>query len=682
MLIDYISELNEEQLDVVQHADGPCLVLAGAGSGKTRTVTYRVASLLEHGVPASQILLLTFTNKAAREMLSRVQELAGPAAAGIWGGTFHSVANRILRLHAPFIGRTSSFTILDEEDARELLKLCIKEVGVDSRAQRFPSPAALHSILSYARNASRPVREAVLRKSQSFQPLISSIEEIDARYEARKQEANSLDFDDLLLLLRGLFANHPDVRDQWASRFRYILVDEYQDTKPIQADIVRMLASVHGNLLAVGDDAQSIYSFRAADIRNILRFPDQFPGAHIFRLTTNYRSTPDILKLANAVIANNKDQFRKELKAIRPAALRPLRAPAVSAKAEARYIADRVGQLMREGTPLSHMAVLFRAAFLSQALEFELMQRGIPYEYRGGLRFFDRAHVKDVVSHLRVIANPRDEAAWIRVLGIQPGIGISTAGHIVEYVRTCQSAEDLLLLDPNLGARASEGWVRCRELLRRALAGSRLPSDLIRNVVMGGYRDYAEAEFPDAADRLDDIEQLARFAGETTDLRAFLDDVSLTESFGSIGQSRRDTGDDRLVLSTIHQAKGLEWEAVFVIGLTGQSFPNPRALEEEGGLEEERRLFYVAATRAKEKLFLTYPVSGGYDAMTIQEPSLFLQEIPKGVCEDVRAHPDPSSFFHSSDRDDDRIIVLDELGERQTERPRKTGEFLRSLEDL
>ncbi len=665
---------------MVLNGDGPCLVLAGAGSGKTRTITYRVAYLIENGVAPENILLVTFTNKAAREMLNRVESLLGPRTSGLWGGTFHSIANRILRQYAPAVGYTSNFNILDEEDAKDLIKMCVKECGVDAKERRFPSPANLKSVISYARNASRPIEDVVERKHPNFIELIPSIQRIADLYASRKRAADVMDFDDLLLLLRDLVATRPDIRDRLATQFRYILVDEYQDTNVIQAEIVHALASVHNNLLVVGDDAQSIYSFRAAEIRNILNFPDAHQSAKVFRLTTNYRSTPQILGLANAVIRQNKSQFQKELRAVRENLEKPNLVPAANAQQEAQYIAEQMLELREEGVPLRDMAVLFRAAFLSQALEFELMRRDIPYEYRGGMKFFERAHIKDVVAHLRLIANVKDEMAWIRVLSLQPGIGLATAGKVIDQVKAFETLEALFDGEMTLTGRANEGWKGCAKTLVSMNESATEPSEMIRAVVATGYRDYLEAEYPDFMDRLEDLEQFALFAESAKDLKSFLDEISLTENYGAMRQ-KASSDEERAVLSTIHQAKGLEWDAVFVMGLTDQSFPNPRAREEEGGIEEERRLFYVAATRARKHLFLTYPITSGFDTLMIGQPSLFLQELPPNICEEVRLRAAVSARFQAPSFDDEPTIVLDEMGETLST-PKRAGGFLRNVDEL
>ncbi|MEK7105416.1 MAG: UvrD-helicase domain-containing protein [Patescibacteria group bacterium] len=694
--IDYQNALNEEQLPVVLGGDGPCLVLAGAGSGKTRTITYRVAYLLEMGIRADEILLLTFTNKAAKEMMSRVEELMEGYPTGLWGGTFHSIANRILRQYANVIGYSPNFTIMDQDDAQDLVKYCLKDLKIDTKARRFPSPAVLHSMISYSRNASLSLADVIDRKYSNFFDLVPTIERIAEVYRERKKAANTMDFDDLLLLLSELLQTNEAVRQQLAGRFRYVLVDEYQDTNVIQAGIVRNLSSVYGNVLVVGDDAQSIYSFRAAEIQNILKFPDVYGNAKVFRLETNYRSTPEILGLANAVIQQNVDQFQKELKAVRPGLEKPSLVPAGDNRQEAQYIAEQVLQLRDEGLALKEIAVLFRAAHHSQALEMELARRDIPYEYRGGMKFFERAHIKDVVAYLRLVANPKDSMAWIRVLSHQIGIGAVTAGKIADVAQGYDSLDQLLESAPGeVGARAETGWRALANNLARMLRTDRLPSSLIRAVAGSSYQDYLEAEYPNYADRLEDIEQFAIFAEQYTDLTTFLEEVTLKDDYGAV----REEGiveEEKMVLSTIHQAKGLEWDAVFVINLTDGAFPHPRALSEEGGIEEERRLFYVASTRARKQLFLTYPIMSGYETMEIRQPSMFLDEIPKNLLEEVRLKRSHTpSFFggsHSAassarswtqteqEFDDGPVIVLDPFGERPKKSP--GSGFLSSVDDL
>lgn len=679
--IDYAQELNAEQFRVVAGVGGPTLVLAGAGSGKTRTITYRVAWLLEHGVPTDRMLLLTFTNKAAKEMMVRVEGLLKAYPSGLWSGTFHSIANRMLRMYGSQTGFGSDFSILDEDDANDLMKMCIKELRVDTKAKRFPSVAVLRSYMSYSANARIPLKDVVESRAQHFGGIIGEIQMVAERYASAKRTARSMDFDDLLLQLLLLLQNNATVREQLANRFQFVLVDEFQDTNIIQADIVDLLASVHRNVLVVGDDAQSIYSFRAAEIRNILDFPKRYPDAQTYRLVTNYRSTPEILNVANAVIANNTEQFEKELVSARAPGEKPNVVPASDAREEGQYIVEQILALIDEGVELHQIAVLFRAAFHSQAVEFELMKHAIPYEYRGGMKFFERAHIKDALAHLRLLRNGMDVVAWFRALQIQPGLGITTSQKIAEHMAQRESVRESLDGPmPRLSARASEGFRHTTSILRAMLAAP-LPTEAVRVFAAhDSYRMYLEAEYPNYRERLDDLEQLAVFAEQYHELGDFLDAMTLAGDFsGRMDDTNRETHDsddrNKLILSTIHQAKGLEWDAVFVIHCAGGMFPSERSMNERNGLEEERRLFYVAATRARSRLYFTYPLSTGFDSIDLREPSPFIQEIPHGMTESVRlrrnmprwsqpeSHRGRGAGAGGWSDDGEPTIVLDDMGE-------------------
>lgn len=666
--VDYRQELNPEQLEVVVHGDGPCLVLAGAGSGKTRTIVYRVAYLIEQGVPAKNILLVTFTNKAAKEMLFRVEELLGQFPRELWGGTFHHVANILLRKYARVIGYHNNFTILDEEDSRDLISLCVKSLRIDPKKMRFPSSGVINGLLSLSKNTNRPLDELITADKPEFAKVMADLVAVQRSYEERKRRNNLMDFDDLLSNLLKLLQEHEPVRQALGQQFRYILVDEYQDTNHLQAAIVKLLSQVHHNILVVGDDAQSIYSFRGADISNILDFPKEFPDSRTFKLETNYRSTQPVLDVANEVIKHNREQFPKKLKHVRQGSVRPVIVPAVSDEQEAEFVAQKILELRDEGVPLKDIAVLFRAAYHSQALEFELTRRDIPYDYRGGLRFFDRAHIKDALAFLKVVDNPQDEVAMSRVLRLQVGIGEQTAGQLFDQVQTALGRPDeeahplsqvLETLVPS--PRADNGWKNFRGTME-SLIDERVngPETLIRLVMDGEYRDYLKNQYPDADDRLQDLEQLALFAGKYDGLSKFLSEVSLQENFGVAGTENEASRDERIVLTTIHQAKGLEWQAVFIIHLSDAYFPNPRALAEEGGLAEERRLLYVAVTRAKEQLFLSYSLAAGYRTMSmqLQSPSPFLKEIPDRLLESYQLEESRVELMDSL-VDPDQIIEVD-----------------------
>lgn len=672
--INYQGELNEEQYRVVADGDGYCLVLAGAGSGKTRAVTYRVAWLLEHGVSPNEILLLTFTNKAAKEMVTRIESLLKSYPTGLWAGTFHSIANRMLRMEGQRTKWGRDFTILDEEDATALMKMCVKEIGPVTGV-RFPSAAVIKSIASYAANARVTIAQVLERKHPSFLAFEETLVRIIARYREEKEMQKAMDFDDLLTELLAYLESDEHFRNAFARRFRYVIVDEFQDTNLIQADIVDKLSACHKNLLVVGDDAQSIYSFRAAEIKNILGFGDRYPGAKQLQLLTNYRSTPEILSIANAVIANNDEQYEKELKAAVKSGEKPLLVPAVDERQEAQYVAEQIITLLNEGASLSSMAVLFRAAFHSQALEFELMRRNIPYEYRGGMKFFERAHIKDAMAALRVLRNHKDQVAFMRLLQLMEGFGLATAGRAASAFASMDTIDLALAVTPKLSAKAQKSYGRMLHVLNDVMRQSS-PAHMIRTFVGSDlYKGYLESEYPNYKDRLDDLEQFAVFAESYDALGPFLDAVTLTGDFGVTLQDterpqEEDTRGDRLVLSTIHQAKGLEWDTVFILHLAEGMFPHGRAYGEEGGLSEERRLFYVAATRARQKLILAYPITAGYENVELKQPSPFIKEIPSREIEEVRlrtaygGYTPPRATPKRSEWNDEPMIVLDDDGEK------------------
>ncbi len=693
-MIDYKKELNEEQLRVVLHGDGPCLVLAGAGSGKTRTITYRVAYLIEKGVDPSNILLVTFTNKASKEMIHRVQTLLHDVgtqtrAALPWAGTFHHIAYRMLIFYAPLLGYKQNFSILDSEDSKDLLKLCIKQEGIDRDAKRFPSPNVIQGIISFARNANKSISSIIEEKHAKWEEYTDTIVRIAGDYDKRKKQANVMDFDDLLVNLYLLLFKSENVRQKFATQFQYVLVDEYQDTNKIQAAIVNLMASVHRNIIVVGDDAQSIYSFRAAEIQNILDFEKEYADAQVFRLVTNYRSTPDILNLANDVIRQNKNQYQKELQSVKS----PLSKPEVHAftdqTEEADFVVQKLLEHHREGVPFSHMAVLFRAAFHSQALEIELTKRNISYDYRGGIRFFERAHIKDVLAFLRVFANREDVIAWSRVLNMQTGIGPAAAQKIIDVVRSSQ-IDDFTALESMLPARAKIGFRDFYSIYQNLQHSDRTPSGLILAVKNSKYKEYLETEHTDYRERLQDIEQLALFAQKQTDLSKFLAEASLQESYATAQVRGADEEEDKLILSTIHQAKGLEWEAVFILNVSSGNFPSDRALNEDKGIEEERRLFYVAITRAKKYLYLSYPLLS-ISMSTLGGPSMFLEEMDKDLIEEHGVSggsffaSSGTSFTDPSDDEDDVTYVADEYSDAPfASKPKKKPpmSFLKSIDEL
>jgi len=654
--VDYDHELNEEQREVVLAGKGPILVIAGAGSGKTRTLVYRVARLIESGSDPSRILLLTFTNKASREMLRRVEALLAVDTRRLMGGTFHSVGNRLLRRFGSRLGLGPNFTILDEEDAREILEAATSDRKIAVLERRFPKGDVLLDLYSYTVNTGRPFSEVLTERAPHFSALQEEIVAVLHRYRERKRQANAADYDDLLLAWKRLLDEFPDAAAELRRSYDHVLVDEYQDTNKLQGEIVDGMAEGKRNVTVVGDDAQAIYSFRGASFENILGFPERYPDAQTFRLTINYRSTPEILALANASIACNVRQFEKELRACRDAGPLPAVVALPDIPDQARFVAQRLLEWHDEGEKLADLAVLYRAHYQALELQIELTRRGIPYEIRSGTRFFEQRHVKDVLAFLKIVVNPKDELSWKRALKLYPRIGERSAAAVWEAIgnrpdplASFHERDGTAGID--LPRTAAAGLRSARALLTRLDSASirSSPAEAIRAVVEEVYRDFARAKFPNADARLDDLEQFAQFAQTYDSLPAFLEDVTLFNELSGEDVVAGEPSDDRVVLSSVHQAKGLEWSRVIVLWLSEGRFPSYRAAVTEEGLEEERRLFYVAATRAKNELALVYPMLARdrYGVDVILEPSRFLTELPDGVYErwtvELEAEEEPSS---------------------------------------
>ena len=638
--IDFAAELNAQQCAAVTAPPGPALVIAGAGSGKTRTLTYRVAYLVENGVPPSNILLLTFTNKASREMLDRVANLLPNDISGLWGGTFHSVGNRLLRRNPEAAGFAPGFSIMDREDQQDLLDAVIAKLGHDPKDKRFPKGEVLADVFSYAINTGRSIEDVLVEKHPHFLEMSEQIAEAQKKYEAKKKTANSLDFDDLLEKTLLMLQHNPELAAHYQRQFQFVLVDEYQDTNRIQADFIDILAKHHGNVMVVGDDAQSIYSWRGANFKNILEFPKRYPTAKTYKIETNYRSVPDILEVANAAISANVNQFRKELVAVRDAApVKPALVPLADSAQQALFIAQRVLELREEGIELRDIAVLYRAHYHSMDVQMEFTRHGIPFQITSGLRFFEQAHVKDVAAFLKFAVNPRDEVAFKRMARLLPGIGSISAESLWAKVSAFPDLAALLPQLPTIPvpAKAAKAWKQLAHTLDElAPAGvPQPPGEMIHSVIEAIYDDYAKAEFPNYEARREDLNTLANFAKQYTSPGDFLDQLALLTNLDQEASAHEDET-EMATLSSVHQAKGLEWKAVFVIWMTDGMFPSSRSLENEEAIEEERRLFYVAVTRAKDELYLTYPhmrLNAGYGEM-MQRPSRFLAEVPKALLEE------------------------------------------------
>ena len=644
--IDFRAELNDEQFRAVTAEPGPLLVLAGAGSGKTRTLTYRVAYLLSQGVRPGEILLLTFTNKAAKEMLHRVHELTGVEPARFWGGTFHSIGHRALRLHGETIGLPRSFTILDAEESEGVLRDAVDALDKGFfKDKTHPKPGPLHAILSMARNTQLPLAETVQRFFPQHEGIIERLPEFARAYAERKRAGCQLDYDDLLELWLDLLRRSSETREYFAHRFRHVLVDEYQDTNVLQSQIVDLIGA-HHRVMAVGDDAQCIYTWRGANVENILTFPDRHPGTVIHRIETNYRSTPQILALANGVLlAQPRGRgFEKELRPHRANSEKPYYVQTMDGREQAQFIVQRIRGLVDEGCSLRDIAILYRAHFQALDIQLELARLQIPYQITSGVRFFEQAHVRDLIALLRFVFNPADTAAWGRIAVLLPKVGDKNAQKLhaaaLDHARLMQQDFVDALATDDVASRvprdAREEWPKFTASLRqvRDVMRTLKPHNAVEIALDGWYGDYLKGAYANYESRLDDLRSLVGFAGRHPDMHELLAQVMLLSS--ETGDRSADPAEDALRLTTVHQAKGLEYAAVFLIGLAEGSFPLRRAIE-AGDVEEERRLFYVAVTRARDELYLCFPKlnTKGGPAM-LQTPSRFLEELAPDLYQPLR----------------------------------------------
>jgi DNA helicase II / ATP-dependent DNA helicase PcrA len=635
--IDYAGELNAAQFEAATMLDGPVLVIAGAGSGKTRTLVYRVARLVESGVPPAQILLLTFTRKAAEQMLARASALVGGSCDRVAGGTFHSFANTVLRRAGRALGLEPGFTILDRSDAEDVVNLLRSRAGLDRKDRRFPRKNAILEIFSMAVNRSMTVPDVLADGWPHLVDHLDDLVRLGERYARYKRERSLVDYDDLLVLLRDLLRDVPEAAERLSRTYRYVMVDEYQDTNRLQAEIVRGIAVTHDNVMAVGDDSQSIYSFRGANFRNIMDFPALFPGTRLIKLEENYRSTPPILGLANAIIDRAPEKYTKVLRAQAKTGQRPLLVRCPEDRSQSRFVAQRILELREEGVGLDDIAVLFRSSYHSFDLELELQRHDIPFVKRGGFKFIETAHVKDVLAHLRVVANPRDAVSWHRVLLLLDGLGPKTADDVLRHVgdvAEIAEAADRLAEYPRRGAYTKE-LGRLAQLLRQVSGDQRSPGEQVSEVVSFYAPMLRHLHPDDFPKREKDLEHFLTIAARYRSLGSLLTDMALEPPTDSVGDvlAANDEDEGLLTLSTIHSAKGLEWRAVFVIGLVDGRFPSYQNLRDQEEVEEERRLLYVAVTRAKEHLYLSYPIDifDRATGMVLGKPSRFIEGFPSSV---------------------------------------------------
>ncbi len=642
--IKYAELLNPSQLAAVTHRDGPILVIAGAGSGKTRTLIYRVARLIESGVPPGAILLLTFTRRAAQEMLRRVEHLVGDRTRAVAGGTFHSFANLTLRQFGSAIGLKPNFTILDRSDMEDVVNLLRTRMGLGSRDRRFPKKGTITEVISMARNKRRELGEEIEFDFPHLVEHRDDLVRLAAAYDAYKRERGLLDYDDLLYRLAELLEQHDNVRRRLGDTYRYVMIDEYQDTNLIQAELVRLLAATHRNVMAVGDDAQSIYSFRGANFRNIMDFPEIFAGARVVKLEQNYRSLQGILDVANEVISRAADKYTKVLAAERRGEFRPLLIRAQDEHMQSRFVAERILELREQGVELGEIAVLFRSGFHSFDLELELQRRDIPFIKRGGFKFIETAHIKDVLAHLRVIVNPADAVSWLRALMLVPGIGHRRAERLIEEIVAAPQPEQARVqAAESIGAGARSGGGPGSSAGGTAAAAARLaallaelrrdtaarPADQIART-LEYYLPLMRESYPDDYPKRErDLEHFQTITERYRSLESMLADVALEPPSDSLGDVLAvDPDEGYLTLSTIHSAKGLEWRVVLLIWAADGRFPGPQSVGAEE-LEEERRLKYVASTRARDELYISYPIHMFDRAMgyTLGRVSRFLEDV-------------------------------------------------------
>ena len=634
--IDYRKELNDAQFEAATAKDGPVLVIAGAGTGKTRTLVYRVARLIDIGIDPRAILLLTFTRRAAEEMLRRASLLMDNRCDKVAGGTFHSFANTVLRHYGSKIEIMPSFTIMDRPDSEDVVQLLRAELGLNSKEKRFPRKQTVAEIYSMALNKQWTIPDLIERDYPHLYDFLEDLLRLYERYVDYKKTRSLMDYDDLLIKLKELLSADEEVRRRLSETYRYIMVDEYQDTNRLQADIVRLLAATHDNVMVVGDDAQSIYSFRGANFRNIMDFPKDFPGARLISLEENYRSTQPILNLTNEIISRATEKYEKRLFTSKEKGDTPLLIQAESEQMQSRFICQKVLELREEGVPLWDMAVLFRSSFHSFDLEIELTRHNIPFVKRGGFRFMETAHIKDVLAHLRILANPQDAISWGRVLSLLEGVGSQSSQKIIHWLLDGSNPRERLR-SFNAKGKVAHGLRTLAQVLEVCSEAQR-PSENTQ-YLMQYYAPILKRNHPeDYPKRLRDLEHFQGMTERYRSLERLLTDMALEPPTDSVDDALAvDPDEGPLVLSTIHSAKGLEWHSVFIIWALEGRFPSYYNINTAEELEEERRLLYVAATRAKENLFISYPFKIFDRGMgtVLSRPSRFIEGISAAMLEPV-----------------------------------------------
>ena len=629
--INYEQELNPKQLEAVMSNEGALLVIAGAGSGKTKTLTYRVARLIEDGVAPENILLLTFTKKAAHEMLSRATLVLDNRCERVAGGTFHSFANIILRKYASALKLKNNYTIMDRSDCEDVINHIVGQM-FPKKEKRFPKKSTLLDMYSKSVNKETPTKIIIENEFPQFEHCIDKIIEVHKAYVVYKRENSILDYDDLLLYLKLLLENNEGLRQKISGEYKYIMVDEYQDTNTLQADVIKLLASVHKNIMAVGDDAQSIYAFRGANYKNIFDFPKLFKDTKIIKLEQNYRSTQNILELTNTIIGKAKEKYDKQLFSEIVSHVKPALICAKNTQMEAEFICQRILELLDEDVELGDICVLARNARMSYSLEIELSKRAIPFRKVGGPKFMETAHIKDIAAHLRVLVNPDDVISLTRILLLLRGIGNSAVNNIIPVIKGNFNPDIKLLPSNKMNSLAPLLKVLDKE---RSKIATKKPSEIVEEIIHY-YRPILKDKYDDFSKREKDLEHFQYLSTQYSNLEDFISDMALEPPDASVeGMYKNNSDDDALTISTIHSAKGLEWDSVFIIGAVDGRFPSAYSFNSEEEMDEELRLMYVAATRAKNNLYITYPVDM-YDYsmhMVLSKPSRFLDNIPDDILE-------------------------------------------------
>lgn len=633
--IDYQHELNPAQFEAASCIDGNYLVIAGAGTGKTRTLVYRVARLIELGYDPQSILLLTFTRKAAREMMNRAAILLDNRCSKIKGGTFHSFANLTLRKYAKAIGIDSGFTILDQGDSEDVINLIRGQLNLTQLKKRFPNKKTLYKVISLSANTGMPVVEILERDYPHFAQYIDKINDIERIFTAHKRKNSLLDYDDLLIYLKKFLTENTGSAKNLLSNIKFIMVDEYQDTNKLQADIIKALAQINNNVMVVGDDSQSIYSFRGANFKNIMQFPTLFKDVNLIKLEENFRSTQPILDFTNKIIEHSIEKYPKQLYTRKSDGDIPAIIAASNENMQSRFIVDRVLELREEGVALNDIAVLFRSSYFSFDLEVELNKANLPFIKFGGMKFVETAHVKDVLAFMRIASNPKDFVSWYRVLLLHDGIGPKKAQMIMAALDTLdlsnkEYAESLV---------PTNFYERLNPLLSLLFTIRKKeyhPADKIE-LILDYYNPLFYNKYDDFNKRKKDLEILTNIASNYKDTQGFLADMAIEPPQDSvIDINAEDKENEFLTLSTIHSAKGLEWHSVFIIHALEGFFPSSQSFDNLDSIEEERRLMYVASTRAKQNLFITYPMNifDRHTGFTMSKPSRFISGIGEDLADE------------------------------------------------